>query len=162
MFTVHSLNVSHITYCRPLSFCDPCCNHLRPWKTESRWDSASLQFTSLHWAAKHGNADVIKLIAGTHRANPNVRSHGGYTPLHLAAMFCHEEIMEILIHSYGADPNMRDYSGKKPHQYLPESISQQYEAATNYCVKPSLGFQDDASSEIRTSEEEEIEETNDE
>ncbi|XP_023227843.1 ankyrin repeat domain-containing protein SOWAHA-like isoform X2 [Centruroides sculpturatus] len=98
--------------------------------------------TSLHWAAKHGNADVIKLIAGTHRANPNVRSHGGYTPLHLAAMFCHEEIMEILIHSYGADPNMRDYSGKKPHQYLPESISQQYEAATNYCVKPSLGVPD--------------------
>lgn len=99
-------------------------------------------FTSLHWAAKHGNADVIKLIAGTHRANPNVRSHGGYTPLHLAAMFCHEEIMEILIHSYGADPNMRDYSGKKPHQYLPDSISQQYEAATNYYVKSSLGVPD--------------------
>ncbi|XP_067125739.1 ankyrin repeat domain-containing protein SOWAHC-like [Centruroides vittatus] len=113
--------------------------------------------TSLHWAAKHGNADVIKLIAGTHRANPNVRSVSGYTPLHLAAMFCHEEIMEILIHSYGADPNMRDYSGKKPHQYLPASIIStytikniktlfslftEYEAATNYCVRPSLGVPD--------------------
>jgi ankyrin repeat protein len=30
--------------------------------------------TALHWAAKHGNADVVKLIAGTYQADVNVRS----------------------------------------------------------------------------------------
>lgn len=35
--------------------------------------SLSLQ-TALHWAAKHGNEDVVKLIAGTHNANVNVRT----------------------------------------------------------------------------------------
>jgi hypothetical protein len=30
--------------------------------------------TALHWAAKHGNADVVKLIAGTYRADVNARS----------------------------------------------------------------------------------------
>jgi ankyrin repeat protein len=30
--------------------------------------------TALHWAAKHGNADVAKLIAGTCQADVNARS----------------------------------------------------------------------------------------
>jgi ankyrin repeat protein len=30
--------------------------------------------TALHWAAKHGNADVVKLIAGTYQADVNARS----------------------------------------------------------------------------------------
>jgi ankyrin repeat protein len=33
--------------------------------------------TALHWAAKHGNADVVKLIAGTYEADVNVRSVSG-------------------------------------------------------------------------------------
>jgi ankyrin repeat protein len=33
-----------------------------------------LSQTALHWAAKHGNADVVKLIAGTYQADVNVRS----------------------------------------------------------------------------------------
>ena len=30
--------------------------------------------TALHWAAKHGNADIVKLIAGTYQADVNARS----------------------------------------------------------------------------------------
>lgn len=33
----------------------------------------SLQ-NALHWAAKQGNLDVTKLIAGTYQVNPNVKS----------------------------------------------------------------------------------------
>jgi hypothetical protein len=30
--------------------------------------------TALHWAAKHGNADVVKLIAGTYKVDVNTRT----------------------------------------------------------------------------------------
>ncbi|XP_022239477.1 ankyrin repeat domain-containing protein SOWAHB-like [Limulus polyphemus] len=76
------------------------------------------EVTALHWAAKHGNADVVKLMAGTHRVDANVRTQGGYTALHIAAMAGHEGIMELLTSTYAADPSIRDYSGRKPHQYL--------------------------------------------
>ncbi|GAB6032493.1 hypothetical protein CHUAL_011389 [Chamberlinius hualienensis] len=72
--------------------------------------------TAIHWAAKHGNDNVIKLIAGTHGVNVNIRS--GYTPLHLAAMFKHKATYELLASTYGADINKRDYSGKRAEDYL--------------------------------------------
>ncbi|XP_033609563.1 ankyrin repeat domain-containing protein SOWAHB isoform X3 [Cryptotermes secundus] len=74
-------------------------------------------YTALHWAAKHGNDDVVKLIAGTYQADVNARSNGGYTPLHMAMQFGHEEIYNLLVKVYGADPNLRDWSGRKPRQY---------------------------------------------
>ncbi|KAF2355139.1 Ankyrin repeat-containing domain [Trinorchestia longiramus] len=72
------------------------------------------QRTALHWAAKHGRVEVVKLLAGTHQADPNARS--GYTPLHLAAMYNRQDVFDLLVH-YGSDLNIRDYSGKKPRQY---------------------------------------------
>jgi len=38
---------------------------------------------ALHWAAKHGNLDVVKLIAGTYHVNPNVKSVSFNFPLKL-------------------------------------------------------------------------------
>jgi hypothetical protein len=35
--------------------------------------------TALHWAAKHGNDDVVKLIAGTYQADVNARSVSVHT-----------------------------------------------------------------------------------
>jgi len=75
-------------------------------------------YTALHWAAKQGNLDLVKLLAGNYSANVNIRSHGGYTPLHLACQFDHQEVFDVLVKAYGADPNMRDNSGKKPRQYM--------------------------------------------
>ena len=44
-------------------------------------------YTALHWAAKQGNLDLVKLLAGNYQVNVNVRSFGGYTPLHLGKRF---------------------------------------------------------------------------
>lgn len=74
-------------------------------------------YTALHWAAKHGNEDLIKLIAGTHNADVNARTNGGYTALHIAMQFGHEDVYSLLTEVYGADGNLRDWSGKKPRQY---------------------------------------------
>jgi ankyrin repeat protein len=46
-------------------------------------------YTALHWAAKQGNLDLVKLLAGNYQVNVNVRSFGGYTPLHLGKIFPH-------------------------------------------------------------------------
>lgn len=34
----------------------------------------SLGFNALHWAAKFNKPDIIKLIAGTHNVNPDIRT----------------------------------------------------------------------------------------
>lgn len=75
-------------------------------------------YTALHWAAKHGNLDMVKLLAGSYSVQVNQKSHGGYTPLHLACQFGHQEVFDILVKAYGADPHLRDNSGRKPRQYM--------------------------------------------
>lgn len=35
--------------------------------------------TALHWAAKHGNEDVVKLIAGTRKADVNAKTVSAVT-----------------------------------------------------------------------------------
>ncbi len=75
-------------------------------------------FTALHWAAKHGNSDMVKLLAGNCGADVNVKSHGGYTPLHLACQFGHMDVFDLLVKAYGADPLIRDNAGKTPRQYM--------------------------------------------
>jgi len=75
-------------------------------------------YTGLHWAAKHGSLDMVKLMAGTYKAPVNAKSHGGYTPLHLAAMHGHQDVFDLLVGAYGADANKRDNSGKKARQYM--------------------------------------------
>ncbi|CAL1540098.1 unnamed protein product [Lymnaea stagnalis] len=77
--------------------------------------------TALHWAAKSGKAEVIKLIAN--KPGVKVDQRSGYTPLHLAAIHGHEHIIELLVQTFKADPNLRDYSGKKAKQYLKSSAS---------------------------------------
>ncbi|XP_054713156.1 uncharacterized protein LOC129222650 [Uloborus diversus] len=75
----------------------------------------NVSITALHWAAKQGDANVVKLISGAYKVNPNVRS--GYTPVHLATLYKHDMIVHLLVHTYGADPSIRDYSGKRADQY---------------------------------------------
>jgi hypothetical protein len=79
-------------------------------------------YTALHWAAKHGNLDMVKLLAGNCSVDVNTKTHGGYTPLHLACQFGHQEIFDILVKAYGADQNLRDNAGKKPRQYMQMSV----------------------------------------
>lgn len=39
-----------------------------------RFEDFTSGYTALHWAAKHGSAEIVKLIADTHQLNPNVKS----------------------------------------------------------------------------------------
>ncbi|KAH8378920.1 hypothetical protein KR009_002088 [Drosophila setifemur] len=71
--------------------------------------------TALHWAAKHGNEDVVKLIAGSYKADVNART--GYTPLHLATQFGRDNIFELLWNVYKANRDIMDWSGNKPLDY---------------------------------------------
>nr|XP_032812140.1 LOW QUALITY PROTEIN: ankyrin repeat domain-containing protein SOWAHB-like [Petromyzon marinus] len=86
-------------------------------------------YTALHWAAKHGKADMVPVLvqaaessAGT-ADDVNVRSHGGYTALHLAAMHGHTDVAKMLVGAYEANVNARDYSGRKPWHYLGQDAS---------------------------------------
>lgn len=74
-------------------------------------------YTALHWAAKFGNLDIIKLISGTHGVSSNIKSSSGQTPLHVAYMFDRLDAARLLVEIYRANPNVRDHSGKKPMQY---------------------------------------------
>lgn len=99
-------------------------------------------YTGLHWAAKHGHDDLVKMLAGTHKSDVNARTNAGCTPLHLAAMQGHAEVVDLLVKAYGADSNMRDYSGKKAHQYLsrPDTVISvdTFRSEYNHSTKPSL------------------------
>ncbi|XP_018338217.1 PREDICTED: ankyrin repeat domain-containing protein SOWAHB isoform X2 [Trachymyrmex septentrionalis] len=78
-------------------------------------------YTALHWGAKHGNENIVKLIAGTYKdyiKSVNETTNGGYTPLHIAMQFGHENIFNLLVQVYGANQDVRDYSGRKARQYL--------------------------------------------
>ncbi|KZS00676.1 putative Ankyrin repeat domain-containing protein [Daphnia magna] len=38
-----------------------------------------LQYTGLHWAAKHGHDDLVKMLAGTHKSDVNARTVQNFT-----------------------------------------------------------------------------------
>ena len=59
--------------------------------------SVTTGYTGLHWACKHGNLDMVKLLAGTYQASINLKTRGGYTPLHIAAIHHHQEVFDLLV-----------------------------------------------------------------
>ncbi|XP_075716115.1 ankyrin repeat domain-containing protein SOWAHA [Rhinoderma darwinii] len=83
-------------------------------------------FTALHWAAKSGNIEMVKLLFDLSQKsgsiiNVNARSFGGYTPLHIAAIHECKDVILMLTRDYKAKVNIRDNSGKKPYHYLKKS-----------------------------------------
>ncbi|XP_044748919.1 ankyrin repeat domain-containing protein SOWAHC isoform X2 [Coccinella septempunctata] len=97
-----------------------CQELLKLAKDEPRLVNKKDPFTAnvLHWGAKHGNAEIIKIFAGTYKVDVNSKTNGGYTPLHIAAQFGHKDIFKLLIEVYKANSNVRDYSGRTPEYYL--------------------------------------------
>jgi len=73
----------------------------------------------MHWAAKNGQCDVVKLLMGcSEPPDVNARSHGGYAALHVAAMNSKHDVIELLVVVYKADPDVTDFAGRKPIYYL--------------------------------------------
>uniref|UniRef100_A0A8C4QH73 Ankyrin repeat domain-containing protein SOWAHC-like n=1 Tax=Eptatretus burgeri TaxID=7764 RepID=A0A8C4QH73_EPTBU len=72
--------------------------------------------TALHWAAKHGKADMVALLTDA-GADVNTCSVG-YTPLHIAALHGHKDMVQLLQTTFHARQDIRDHSGKFPRQYL--------------------------------------------
>ena len=72
----------------------------------------------IHWAVKHNNRDLVRMLVKEYNVNPDMRSRAGSTPLHLAATYGRREIYNDLLHEYGADPRMVDFSGQKAEAYI--------------------------------------------
>ena len=70
-------------------------------------------YTALHWAAKHGNQQLVQFLVCEAGLNPDARSRGGYTPLILAACCNRQFVYQYLLNSCGADPDIRDFAGFK-------------------------------------------------
>jgi len=76
-------------------------------------------YSALHWAAKNGRADVVKLLMGSSEPlDVDAKSHGGYTALHVAAMNSRHDVIEQLVVVYKADADATDFAGRKPFYYL--------------------------------------------
>uniref|UniRef100_A0A1A9V327 ANK_REP_REGION domain-containing protein n=1 Tax=Glossina austeni TaxID=7395 RepID=A0A1A9V327_GLOAU len=90
--------------------------------------------SALHWAAKNGNEDVVKLIAGTHKADVNGRT--GYTPLHIAMQFDRANIFALLCNTYKANRDLLDWAGNKALDYSKQQTSVSASTySSEYCAK---------------------------
>ncbi|XP_028409910.1 ankyrin repeat domain-containing protein 11-like isoform X2 [Dendronephthya gigantea] len=80
-------------------------------------------YTALHWAVKHGDEDLVRLLArgGT---DVDAKSNGGFTPLHLASMSGKVNIINILIDECHANFHIRDHSGRKAKDVVKKGSSQ--------------------------------------
>jgi len=78
-------------------------------------------YTALHYAAKNGKLEIIKLLAGKYKIDVDRRTNGGYSALHLAAMHDRKEAIGLLIDVYHANPKIRDFSGRTYDRYLDNS-----------------------------------------
>ncbi|EUB61568.1 ank repeat-containing [Echinococcus granulosus] len=63
---------------------------------------------------------LVRLLAGTYKANVDIRNHG-LTPLHMAAIGASEEVAFTLMSQFNAKATVRDYSGRLPFNYLPDT-----------------------------------------
>jgi ankyrin repeat protein len=70
------------------------------------------QYQAIHFAAIHGNTDLVELLIAR-GADVNAKDSAGCTPLHLAADRDHRGLMALLI-AKGADVNARSERGRTP------------------------------------------------
>jgi ankyrin repeat protein len=70
----------------------------------------------IHYAASHGERQVVELLIEKMGVPINIRSSHGKTALHFAAMGGWDDVVSYLL-SKGADLNMKDYNGDTPVYY---------------------------------------------
>ena len=74
-------------------------------------------FTALHWAAKHGNTEMVKRLIANNKVNANEKTHGGYTALHLAYKYRQLNVSNLLVNELNVNINIRDNYGRKANYY---------------------------------------------
>ncbi|XP_067936536.1 ankyrin repeat domain-containing protein SOWAHA-like isoform X2 [Watersipora subatra] len=100
----------------------------------------------MHWAAKHGKPDVIKLLNG-YQVDASLKSYCGYTPLHLAAMGNREECIELLVNLCKVQTSARDFYGMRPKQYLKKTCSTRIQQMLASNARQSFAFGNTAADE---------------
>ncbi|XP_061902472.1 ankyrin repeat domain-containing protein SOWAHA-like [Entelurus aequoreus] len=80
-------------------------------------------FTALHWAAKHGNGEMLEKLVDV-GVDVDARTRGGYTALHVAGLHKRDFILVTLVEKYGADVRIRDNAGKRAYHYLHHDTSE--------------------------------------
>ena len=58
--------------------------------------------TPLHFAARRGNEEIVKVLLEHQKVNVNVKDSSGNTPLHLACTEGHRKVCQLLL-NYGAN-----------------------------------------------------------
>lgn len=112
----HDINSENTNGCR---FSCKCFNgYEQPDYHFDRWGG-----TPLHYAAKHGHYDCIKLLIDN-GADVNVESNEN-TPLQYALYYNHIECIIILIKN-GADPNVTYGCGQTPLHYVSSNGNNEY------------------------------------
>jgi ankyrin repeat protein len=72
--------------------------------------------TSMHFAAKFGHVDVVKMLGREVGVRTEDQNRGGQTPMHWAAKYGHSTVIEVLC-SLGANHSSRDDNGSVPMHY---------------------------------------------
>ncbi|KAL1924451.1 uncharacterized protein VTP21DRAFT_4105 [Calcarisporiella thermophila] len=70
--------------------------------------------TSLHWAAREGRAEAVRVLATEFEAEVNIRDSERTSPLHLASCNCSGEIVKMLVTECGAEVNVKNRDGRAP------------------------------------------------
>jgi hypothetical protein len=79
------------------------------------WDGTDKEGrTILHWAAKIGWEDMVRVILHDEKADPSRRDLDGKTPLHYASGNGHEGIMNCLLERSTAEKEIQDRDGHTP------------------------------------------------
>ncbi|KAI9551220.1 hypothetical protein GHT06_006135 [Daphnia sinensis] len=87
------------------------------WCSSNVAQKAKDNSTVLHYAARYGNNEIVKLACQRKDINVNERTTpGNYTALHLATIFRQTTAMDILVR-HNANMGGRDMDGKTPRDY---------------------------------------------
>ena len=73
--------------------------------------------TPLAWAARSGHKEVVKILVGQGKVNPDVRDDSGRTPLSHAAGGGSEGVVKLLFEREEVNPDQPDKRGRTPLSY---------------------------------------------
>ncbi|CAH8640406.1 unnamed protein product [Schistosoma haematobium] len=93
----------------------------------ANWADPVNGWTALHYAAKFGKINCLKLLINQYHVNVNTRSRNGRTPLHIAVVHSQHVVIRALVDDFKADPALMDFSGYFPYMLLENNLKTEYE-----------------------------------